>query len=269
MPVCYHFASVVSIYFKGGITSVFRTLILNKKLMVYALFAVSFFFYSLDYFLIGSAKELTIWFLGNLAFLPIYVIIVTLLIERVLKERERQSVMRKLNMVIGVFFSEVGNRLLKELFTYVVASNDLKRNLLINGTWKDQDFSNALEFLRKSDFLINSSAGDKLTLKNYLVEKRGFLVSLLENQNLLEHEEFTDLLWSVFHLVEELEARATFENMPQSDNDHINGDIKRVLAYITREWVLYMKHLKDDYPYLFSLAVRLNPMIDAPNPAVY
>ncbi len=123
--------------------------------------------------------------------------------------------------------------------------------------------------MRKIDFLINSSAGDKLTLKNYLVEKRGFLVSLLENQNLLEHEEFTDLLWSVFHLVEELEARATFENMPQSDNDHINGDIKRVLGYITREWVLYMKHLKDDYPYLFSLAVRLNPMIDSPNPAVY
>ena len=247
----------------------FRTLILNKKLMVITLFALSLLFYGMDYVLLGSAKELSIWFLGNLAFLPIYVIIVTLLIERVLKERERQAVMRKLNMVIGVFFSEVGNRLLKELSLYVVSGDALKRNLLINGAWKEQNFTNAVEFLKNSDITINSSCCDMFTLKRLLVEKRSFLVSLLENQNLLEHEEFTDLLWSVFHLVEELEARETFAGMPQSDTDHINGDIKRVFGHISREWVLYMKHLKHDYPYLFSLAVRLNPMIDSPDPVVY
>lgn len=244
-------------------------LVLNKKLVVCALFSASLALYGIDYLLLGSAKELTIWFLGNLAFLPVYVIIVTLLIERVLKERERQAVMRKLNMVIGVFFSEVGNRLLKELSAYVVSSDDLKRHLLVNGTWNDQDFSSALEYLRKNDITIESSRCEKPGLKRFLVEKRGFLVSLLENQNLLEHEEFTDLLWAVFHLVEELEARDSFEHMPQSDIEHINGDIKRVFGHLSREWVMYMQHLNHDYPYLFSLAVRLNPMIDSPDPAVY
>lgn len=233
------------------------------------LVSVSVVLYGMDYVLLGSAKELTIWFLGNLAFLPVYVIIVTLMIESVLKERERQSVMRKLNMVIGVFFSEVGNRLLKELSAYVVACDDLKRHLLINGTWKEQEFSTTLEYLRKNETKIESGRCDKLALKRFLVEKRSFLVSLLENQNLLEHEEFTDLLWAVFHLVEELEARDSFENMPQSDVDHINVDIKRVFGHLSREWVMYMQHLKHDYPYLFSLAVRLNPMIDSPDPAVY
>ncbi len=244
-------------------------LILNKKLMLMTLVLISLVLYGMDYVLIGSAKELTIWFLGNLAFLPVYVIIVTLMIERVLKERERQAVMRKLNMVIGVFFSEVGNRLLKELSAYVVSCDELKHHLLVNGAWREQEFSTALEYLRKSDIKIESSRCEKLGLKRFLVEKRGFLVSLLENQNLLEHEEFTDLLWAVFHLVEELEARDTFENMPQSDVDHINGDIKRVFGHLSSEWVMYMQHLKQDYPYLFSLAVRLNPMIDSPDPAVY
>ncbi|MDD2271472.1 MAG: hypothetical protein PHP95_12955 [Desulfuromonadaceae bacterium] len=247
----------------------FRNLVLNKKMMLMVLVSVSAVLYSMDYVLLGSAKELTIWFLGNLAFLPVYVIIVTLLIESVLKERERQSVMRKLNMVIGVFFSEVGNRLLKELSAYVVACDDLKRHLLVNGTWKEQEFSATLEYLRKNEIKIESGRCEKIGLKMFLVEKRGFLVSLLENQNLLEHEEFTDLLWAVFHLVEELEARDSFENMPQSDVDHINGDIKRVFGHLSREWVMYMQHLKHDYPYLFSLAVRLNPMIDSPDPAVY
>ncbi len=246
-----------------------RKLILNKWLMVSSLFSLSLIFYGMDYVLIGSAKELAIWFLGNLAFLPIYVIIVTLMIERVLKERERQAVMRKLNMVIGVFFSEVGNRLLKELSAYVVSCDQLKKHLLINGKWNEHEFSIALEHLRTSNILIESSRCEMIGLKKVLVEKRGFLVSLLENQNLLEHEEFTDLLWAVFHLVEELEARNTFENMPQSDIDHINGDIKRVFGHLSREWVMYMQHLKHDYPYLFSLAVRLNPMIESPDPAVY
>ncbi len=234
-----------------------------------ALISVSVVLYGFDYVLLGSAKELTIWFLGNLAFLPVYIIIVILMIERILKERERQAVMRKLNMVIGVFFSEVGNRLLKELSVYVVSCEELKGHLLINGTWKENDFFNALEYLHKSDIKIDSSRCEKRTLKGFLVEKRGFLVSLLENQNLLEHEEFTDLLWSVFHLVEELEARDSFVNMPQSDVDHINGDIKRVYGHLSHEWVMYMQHLKHDYPYLFSLAVRLNPMIESPDPAVY
>ncbi|MBV5340896.1 MAG: hypothetical protein J0665_15280 [Deltaproteobacteria bacterium] len=247
----------------------FRKLILNKTLMVSALISVSLILYGMDYVLLGSAKELTIWFLGNLAFLPVYVIIVTLLIEQVIKEREHQAVMQKLNMVIGVFFSEVGNRLLKELSAYVVACDELKRHLLINGTWKEQEFSTALDYLRKSDITIDSSRCNKIELKRLLVEKRSFLVSLLENQNLLEHEEFTDLLWAVFHLAEELEARDAFENMPQTDIDHINGDIKRVFGHLSREWVMYVQHLKHDYPYLFSLAVRLNPMIDTPDPAVY
>lgn len=247
----------------------FRKLILNKSLTVSALIFVSLVLYGMDYVLTGSAKDLSIGFLGNLAFLPVYVIIVTLMIEQVLKERERLAVMRKLNMVIGVFFSEVGNRLLKELSAYVVSSGALKGHLLINGTWKEPEFSRALEYLKKCNITIESSHCEKLSLKKFMGEKRGFLVSLLENQNLLEHEEFTDLLWAVFHLAEELEARDTFENMPQSDIDHINGDIKRVYGHLSREWVMYMQHLKHDYPYLFSLAVRLNPMIDSPDVAVY
>jgi hypothetical protein len=248
---------------------VLRALIVNKKLMVVTLFSVSLTLYGMDYMLLGDAKELTIWFLGNLAFLPVYVIIVTLMLERVLKERERQAVLRKLNMVIGVFFSEVGNRLLGEISAYVVSCDVLKRNLLINGTWRTEEFTAALNYLRKSDIRIDSGSCDKKVLKKFLVEKRGFLVSLLENQNLLEHEDFSELLWAVFHLVEELEARESFEGMAQSDIDHINGDIKRVFGYLSREWVMYMQHLKHDYPYLFSLAVRLNPMIDAPDPVVY
>jgi hypothetical protein len=40
---------------------------------------------------------------------------------------------------------------------------------------------------------------------------------------------------------------------------HLNGDMVRSYRLITIEWVNYMKYLKNNYPYLFSLAMRRNP----------
>jgi len=247
----------------------FKKLFMNKVWTASALFAISLALYGIDFSMFGSLREISASFLGNLAFLPIYIIVVTLLFERVLKERERQSVMRKLNMVIGVFFSEFGNRLLKELSEHVAGSDELKNRMRMTASWKKKDFDEALEYLRQSSVRISIDSEALPSLKQFMAGKRNFLLSLLENQNLLEHENFTDLLWAAFHTIEELEARESFDSIPPSDKEHINGDIKRVFGHLIREWVLYMQHLKEDYPYLFSLAVRLNPMIDSPDPTVY
>ncbi len=94
------------------------------------------------------------------------------------------------------------------------------------------------------------------------------MLRLLENQNLLEHDSFTDLLWAVFHLSEELTARSDLSALPDKDHEHLSGDIKRAYTHLIREWLKYMKHLKNDYPYLFSLAVRVNPFKTNPTPEV-
>lgn len=246
-----------------------KKILLNRNTALILLAMASAMIYGTDYLVVGSAREIATSFLGNLAFLPLYVIFVTLIIERILRERERQLIKRKLNMVIGVFFSEVGSRLLRELSEYVVISDELRKELKVTVHWKEADYQRALDYLAAHDIRIDCSNCDKRLLKDFLVAKRNFLVGLLENQNLLEHEQFTDLLWAVFHLVEELDARKSFEAMPNTDIEHINGDIKRAFGYLSREWVSYMKHLKDDYPYLFSLAVRLNPMIENADAQVY
>jgi len=92
-----------------------------------------------------------------------------------------------------------------------------------------------------------------------LKEKRQFLLNLLENPNLLEHESFTNLLWAVFHLTDELTHRKGLDRLPENDYQHLAGDIKRAHHLLILEWLNYMKHLKTNYPYLFSLAVRTNP----------
>lgn len=246
-----------------------KQLVVRRNILLAVLVVASLALYLTDYFMLGSLREVMAGFLGNLAFLPVYVIFVAIMFEQVMRERERQAIMNKMNMVIGVFFSEVGNRLLRELSAYVVMCDTIRKELYVTPQWKESDFRRALEFLKTNDPHIECAVCNKQRLKDFLLAKRGFLVSLLENQSLLEHDKFTDLLWAVFHLVEELDARDSFENMPKTDIEHINGDVKRAFNHLSREWVSYMRHLKQDYPYLFSLAVRLNPMLENPDPHVY
>jgi hypothetical protein len=93
-------------------------------------------------------------------------------------------------------------------------------------------------------------------------------VRLLENPSLLEHETFTQLLRAVFHLTEELESREDVGGLPESDYKHLAGDIKRAYILIVREWLDYMEYMKNNYPYLFSLAMRTNPFDRQATPVV-
>jgi hypothetical protein len=95
-----------------------------------------------------------------------------------------------------------------------------------------------------------------------LTGQRQFMLGLLENPNLSEHETFTDCLWAIFHLTEELQARAGVTELPAADLRHLAGDVRRAYAALLVQWVRYVHHLKRDYPYLYSFAVRTNPYRD-------
>jgi hypothetical protein len=84
----------------------------------------------------------------------------------------------------------------------------------------------------------------------------------------MEHESFTELLRAVFHLAEELSVRDDLSQIPEPDLRHISADIQRAYRLLGGEWLVYMKHLRDNYPYLFSLAVRLNPFNPEASPTV-
>ncbi len=102
-------------------------------------------------------------------------------------------------------------------------------------------------------------------LKQFLIGKRNFLVRLLENPALLEHESFTGLLRAVFHLTEELEFRKDLDSLPDSDYGHIRVDLERVYVRLFEAWLDYMKYMKNHHPYLYSLAMRTNPFDATPS----
>lgn len=82
---------------------------------------------------------------------------------------------------------------------------------------------------------------------------------LLENPNLLEKDNFSNLVLAIFHLDDELERRKSLKNIPYSDSNHLLKDIDRVYCQLIYEWVNYLFYLKDRHPYIFSIILRTNP----------
>ncbi|MBM3705424.1 MAG: hypothetical protein FJW66_02755 [Actinobacteria bacterium] len=224
--------------------------------------------YSVHFLIFRDSRHIFIYLLGDVAFLPIEVLLVTLIIDRVLSVREKRAMLDKLNMVIGAFFSEVGLRLLYHFSSFDLNASNIKKELSGIDSWKDRDFDRVKLLVKKFKYSVSPRSGNLEALKGFLTNKRAFLLRLLENPNLLEHEKFTELLWAVFHLTEELEYRKGLDASPESDLNHIAGDIKRAYVILIGEWLEYIKHLKNSYPYLFSLASRINPFDENASPIV-
>ncbi|MBN3039941.1 MAG: hypothetical protein JW867_02315 [Candidatus Omnitrophica bacterium] len=223
------------------------------------LIGLSIAFYLLHYSIFHDAHHIFLYLIGDIGFLFLDVLIVTMVLHRLLEYRDKQAVLNKLNMVIGTFFSEVGTELLKRFSQFDQGLTQIAKNLVITKDWSDKEFAAGRKAVKDHASDLDSKTGNLAEVKAFLVGKRPFMLSLLENPNLLEHESFTELLWAVFHLTDELAHRKDISKLPDSDYKHLSGDIKRAYQQLIVQWLDYMKHLKQDYPYLFSLAMRTNP----------
>jgi len=223
------------------------------------LIGLSLFFYLLHYAIFRDAHHIFFYLISDLAFLFLDVLIVMLVLHRMLEHRDKQSMLKKLNMVIGTFFSEAGTDILKKCAQLDPGLPGIDKGLLVTNDWTDKKFDDARKRVKGRSAELNASSGDIMDIKDFLIGKRPFLLGLLENPNLLEHESFSELLWAVFHLTDELSRRNDLRALSESDRRHLSGDIKRVYGQLIVQWLDYMRHIKRDYPYLFSLAVRTNP----------
>ena len=224
-----------------------------------SLVALSAVVYFVHFLIFRDAHHIFIYMIGDIAFVFIEVLMVTLIIHGVLSLREKRAIMDKLNMVIGAFFTEVGTGLLQRIAALDEDFYEVRQNLLLNKDWTRRDFAQAGKRMAEYDYTIEVKPEALDELRDFLLAKREFLLRLLENPNLLEHESFTDVLWAVTHLAEELSHRATAYGLPAADYEHLAGDVSRAYARTIGEWLTYMEHLQRKYPYLFSLAVRTNP----------
>lgn len=229
------------------------------------LFIVSFLIYLFAYFSFNEPGKVLFYVVIDLAFVPLDILIVALVIESIITKKEKEAVLEKLDMIMGVFFSEIGTEFLAKF--NLLNKNEIKiQETLANVVnWNDNDYKNFLKSFDEKTYELDLQLpiNDKHlffeNIKEILTKKREFLIRLLENPNLLEKDGFSNLLLAIFHLDDELEKRKTLKNIPETDYRHLLGDIDRVYSHLIYEWVNYLHYLKNHYPFMFSIVVRTNP----------
>lgn len=231
----------------------------NNLTLIFTLLMISSIVYFMHYLLYHRLDDIFSSSLINLAVTPIEILVLTYIINRLLNQHEKQNKLEKLNMVIGTFYSEVGTDLLKLFSSIDQNLSRLQAALIVTQDWSDKDFKKVRAMARTHPYQLRMGDIVLPELSAYLLRKRDFMLRMLENPNLLEHETFTDLLKSVFHLTEELSHRRDLRQVHSLDLNHLTIDLKRAYTFLLAEWIEYMKYLKKNYPYLFSFAMRTNP----------
>ena len=229
-------------------------------LLALGLLTTSMVIYTLHYFVFGDLQFITRGGFASLAFVPIQGLVVTLIIAELMVIMSRGARMQKMNMVIGVFFSELGTRFLRALYINDPQAMTLRETFESAGDLNSREVGSLLKKINDYPFRVNIERTGLEDLRQMLTSRRDFMVRLLENPSLLENENFTNMLWAMFHLTEELDARTDLSQIPESDFEHLRGDISRSYGHLFKEWLMYMRHLHDNYPFLYSFAMRTSPI---------
>ena len=203
--------------------------------------------YAIKLTVLNNLESTENYIFNSLGFLPINVLLVTIVLNSLLSVRARREKLEKLSVVIGTFFSEVGTALLTLFSNHDPGIGAIKNDLVVTSDWEPEEFDRVDAKLRTYRCAVDVDEIDLVALRDFLKQKRDFLLRMLENPIMLEHESFTEVL------------RATF---------HLAGDINRVYGLLVRQWLEYMAYMKRNYPYLFSLTMRTNPFDETATPLV-
>lgn len=203
---------------------------------------------------IGKALAMLLIVLGVGTFLGV----VANSTEMFLSRREEKSRRQKMHMLIGLFFSEVGNELLRCFACHDQQLADLGEAVSVTEGWGEKDYRQLAFSFQGHPFRVAEDIPLK-QLDVYLKDHGDLLIRLLENPYTLEHESATDMLLAVLHLKEELQHRGSLDDLPLTDLQHLCVDMSRAYGLMARQWVDYLRHLQEHYPFLYSLARRTNP----------
>jgi len=197
-----------------------------------------------------------------------FLTLLTSLAQWLTQRRQLTLHRHRLNMLVGVFFTETGNDLLRMFAGLDPDIASVRQNFLVTPQWSAAEFRQLKKRLAGHEHNIDPALLNLEEMRRYLHGQGDLLVRQLENADLTENENYAELLWAAVHLRDELAARPSFTDLPATDTAHIANDIKRVYALLTPQWLDYMQYLKNRYPFLFSLALRTNPFVENPDAVV-
>ena len=140
---------------------------------------LSVFLHYVHVLIFNDVHHTMIFLVADIAFIPLEVFFTTIVIDKMLERREKEHLLEKLNMLIGLFYTELGTKLLSDIVKGDAHGVMANHRTITADTWCDKSFAKLHEDILQYDYEINI---DKINLKdvrNRLDDNKDLLYSLI------------------------------------------------------------------------------------------
>ncbi len=219
------------------------------------LILLSVVIYGLQLLIFKDPRNTFYYIFQDFAFLPITIALATLVVGEIMDKKEREERVQKTKMLTSTFYTELGTKLTAELIKISTPKEEIKELLLkgFDSNISEQEFRKRIKAL---DLKINLNEEVYTEIIHDLIGSQTSLLILSSNPLLLEHEDFTDLLWALFHLMDEYHVRGEFAQMTEADIAHLNDDYRETMKLLLINYFISTRYLKTAYPNLYNTAKK-------------
>jgi len=233
------------------------------------LIAASLVLYFIHYLIFQDLHHIGMFFLTDLAILPLEVVLVYIVLHSVLSGRGKNLARERLNSLMGIFFNEVGRDLLFFFSRYDLKYEETQKYLDIGGHWTRKDFNRRIKEYKKYTAKLAVPEIDFCSLGTLLLNKKDFLLKVFTNAGTFESGSITYIFHTLLNLIDNLERQ-------KKNNDyshfHLVVNIDKLYTILIYQWLNYMRYLNNHYPDYYSAIVRSiddNGDVALPEPKSY
>ncbi len=210
---------------------------LTLRQIVILLICASVIMYAVHFLIFKNFHHIAIFFVHDIAFMPLEVILVTLFFDRIIDKAHEEENQSKLSIIETLFFNESGGHMLQYLTSFDPHSDQLAGILDVNMSWKSSDYLNARKQLKNYSFQLDVQKVDFFGLHYHLNERHAYYRNILENPALTQSSEFTELVMKIYLMWEELDCRTDLYNLDLTEKHYLGELLTEIYEELVEYWL--------------------------------
>ena len=210
---------------------------LTMKQIVVLLICTSAVLYVLHYLIFRDLHHIGIFFLHDLAGMPLEVILVTLFFDKIIEKAHEEENQSKLSIIETLFFNESGGNMLRYLSTFDPNFSLLSDILAVRMDWKSIDYQSAKIHLEDYSFRLDVEKVDFFGLHYHLDERHAYYRNILENPALTQSSEFTEMVMKIYLMWEELDCRTDLYNLDLHEKHYLGELLTEIYQELVEYWL--------------------------------
>lgn len=220
---------------------------LPVKLLIFLMLFATAAMYGLHYLIFRDPHHIGIFFISDVAFLPLEVLLVSLVLDRIVERSRDNENLGKVCILQSIFFRDCGADMIRYFLTCDQNRMELVSAMAVQEDWSPRDFENTRKFLRSYDFVLDPKKMDFFAIHFHLEKHHSFFLTLLESSSLTDHDEFTELLLTLYHFWEELNEQPDLYALSPEKVSLFHEYATDSYRLLSSEWLTNMQTIKKSH----------------------